>query len=124
MTDPLLVLDSAGNYVAQTPEQKTQYELDAAAQASAPPPVPAFVTNAQMRVALRISGLLIGVKDFVTADKAAHNAINPKDDGELWERWEYGNQFGRHDSFILTAQAQFGKTDADMDALFVLAGKQ
>lgn len=84
-------------------------------------PVPQMVTNAQMRCALRGLGLLASIKAAASADMAAHNAIDPTDDGEFWERWEYGNFIGRHDAFVLQMQAAFEKTDADMDAIFRLA---
>lgn len=84
-------------------------------------PVPVTVPNANLRVALRELGLLAQIKAAALADKAAHNAIDPTDDGEFWERWEYGNFIGRHDAFVLQMQAAFEKTDADMDAIFRLA---
>lgn len=86
-----------------------------------PDPVPVRVTNAQMRCALRDAGLLASIKQKAADDRAAHNAINPTDDGEFWERWEYGNEFGRQDAFVLQMQAASTKTDAEIDDLFRLA---
>lgn len=86
-----------------------------------PGPVPQKVTNAQMRCALRDLGLLVSIKAAAAADKAAHNQLDPTDDGEFWERWEYGNEFSRQDPFVLQMQAAFEKTDTEMDDLFRLA---
>jgi hypothetical protein len=84
-------------------------------------PVPSTVPNANLRVALRELGLLPLVKAKALEAKAAANAIDPTDDGEFWERWEYGNFIGRNDGFVLQMQFAFGKTDAQMDAIFRLA---
>lgn len=86
-----------------------------------PNPVPATVPNANMRIALRDLGLLAAVKAAAAADRAAHNAIDATDDGEFWERWEYGNFISRQDPLVLQMQAALGKTDAELDDLFRLA---
>lgn len=64
----------------------------------------------EIRRALRQSGLLSSIKDFM---KTAPE--------EVTVAWEYASVFKRMDPLVLALQASLGKTDEEVDAIFELA---
>lgn len=85
----------------------TQEEVDAALASL---DVPKIVTAAQMIRALDREGLLAPVKT------AVHDA-----GGLTLELWNHAPYFHRDDALIGAVAAALGKSDAEVDALFVLA---
>jgi hypothetical protein len=78
-----------------------------------PPKVPSLVTPLQMRKALRLSGL-----------KASVDAALSQAPETIQEEWEYATEVLRNNANLIAVAYSIGKTDADIDSLFVLAGKQ
>ena len=76
-----------------------------------PATVPASVTLAQARVALRRAG------KFSAADTAIKAA-----GGEALDAWEYGNQISRSSPLVASMATALGLTEAQVDGLFVVAG--
>jgi hypothetical protein len=72
--------------------------------------VPASVTNAQLRRALRAQGLLDQVD-------AAIQQIG----GDALIQWQYGNPFMRFDPLVVQIGAALGKSETDIDNLFKAA---
>ena len=76
-----------------------------------PDPAPPTVSPLQMRRALRAAGLKPQVDAYVlTLDEEAREA------------WEYATEVRRNNALIAAAGAALGKTDAELDDLFRLAG--
>lgn len=73
-------------------------------------PVPGTVTPLQMRRALRATGL-----------KATVDAALAASSEEVREEWEYATAILRDNATLEAMGHALGKTDADLDALFVLA---
>ncbi len=72
--------------------------------------VPQSVTPRQFRQALTRTGLRVAVESFIaSADQ----------DTKDW--YEFSNSFERQNSVLIAAAHGLGKSDADIDALFVLA---
>lgn len=72
--------------------------------------VPQSVTPRQFRQALTRAGLRVAVESFIaSADQ----------DTKDW--YEFSNSFERQNSVLIAAAHGLGKSDADIDALFVLA---
>jgi hypothetical protein len=78
--------------------------------APAAPLVPAEVTPLQMRRALNTSGLRTVVESAVAAA--------PQD---ARDAWEFASVIRRDDPILAGMAAALGKTDAEIDALFILA---
>lgn len=77
----------------------------------APPPVPAAVTPAQIRLAILSTPGLQPVMDAYVADMDAETRI----------RWEYSTSVSRQDPAVIAAAAWASITDAQLDDLFRLA---
>lgn len=97
-------------------EAKTLAEFKAAqgvTDFTPPPPVPQSVTPLQMRLALNE----IGWRDEVDAavDKA---------DQSVRDAWEYALEIRRDNALLAALTAAIGKTSAQVDDLFRLAGKK
>lgn len=83
-----------------------------AAYVQPPPPVPASVTRRQMKLALLQMGLL----------DAVENAVVAANDRALQISWADALDFQRDHAFVLQMAALLGKSPAEVDALFLLAG--
>lgn len=81
----------------------------------APPPVspsvPVSVSKAQFRLALLAEGLLDDVEAFVMAANDPALTIN----------WRDRSDFERHHPLVVATATALGKTEAELDALFVAA---
>jgi hypothetical protein len=69
------------------------------------------LTPWQMRKALRAAGLMSAVK---TAMQAA--------DEEVKEAWEFAQEFRRDNELVCSVAAALGKTEEDLDNLWILGG--
>ena len=69
--------------------------------------VPQAVTPLQIRKALRAVGRATAMKNFIDAQTE-----------DLREAWEYADEIKRLDPIVAAAAAQFGFTQAQVDALF------
>jgi hypothetical protein len=69
------------------------------------------LTPWQMRKALRAAGLMSAVK---TAMQAA--------DEEVKEAWEFAQEFRRDNELVCSVAAALGKTEDDLDNLWILGG--
>lgn len=87
----------------------TELEISAAHAAYARAQIPT-VTAAQFRLALLDSGLLDSVEEFVTTA--------PRD---IQLNWEYRLEFERNHPLVAATAYALGKTDEELDQLFVLA---
>jgi hypothetical protein len=79
-----------------------------------PAPVPTRVTMRQARLALLAAGKLAAVA-------AAINALPSPQKEAAQIEWEYSNEVLRHNGFVAQLGPTLGMTDADLDALFMLA---
>lgn len=79
-----------------------------------PPTVPAVVTMRQARLALLGAGLLDGVEAAIDA------MSSPQKDAARIE-WEYSQEVQRHNGFVSVLAPMLGLTEAQTDALFVVA---
>lgn len=109
----IVVVTNGVAKIVKTPRPLLVGELEAAIEASPLVVVPSSVTPIQMRKALRLSGL-----------KASVDAALSQADETVQEEWEYATEVLRTDANLIAVAYSIGKTDADIDALFVLAGKQ
>jgi len=76
-----------------------------------PATTPSVVSAWQIRKALNQTGLRASVEAAVAASG----------DHDLIDGWEFAGEFFRNDPLVVGMGAALGKTDAEMDALFVLA---
>lgn len=74
------------------------------------PPVPRSITPWQIRKALNQIGLRSAVEAAVAAST----------DQDLKDGWAVATEFNRLSPFVIDMGAALGKTDAELDALFVL----
>jgi hypothetical protein len=93
-------IDAHSNYVPPTPVEPT-IEQKRAIMVCGP---------LQIRMALRSLGLLAGVKAAIALA-----------DEETQEAWEYAAEFKRMNPLVLSIQTLLGKTDEEVDDLFLLA---
>ena len=82
----------------------------AAHLAPPPPQVPQSITPWQIRKALNQLGLRAVVEAAVAAST----------DQAVKDGWEFATEFVRTSPFVVSMGAEFGKTDAELDALFIL----
>jgi len=85
----------------------TQAEVDAYL---ATPVVPQLVTPRQIRLALYQIGLRQQVEDYVNSQ-----------DITVQDSWNYATQIERTNPLILACKFALGKTDEELDQLFILA---
>ncbi|BBB99769.1 MULTISPECIES: hypothetical protein [Bradyrhizobium] len=85
----------------------TQAEVDAYL---ASPVVPQLVTPRQIRLALYQFGLRQQVEDYVNSQ-----------DITVQDSWNYATQIERTNPLILACKSALGKTDEELDQLFILA---
>lgn len=77
-----------------------------------PVPVPAVtVTPRQIRLALNATGLRASVEAYVAAASQ-----------DVKDSWEYSTVFERDHPLLVAAGQGLGKSEAEIDALFALAG--
>jgi len=95
----------------------TQDDNDAPEPVVAPVKVPDFVTMAQARKAMILSGVSIANVDSAIA------AIVDADEKALAEvDWEYSTTVRRNSPLVASLAPALGLSDAQVDAMFVLAG--
>ncbi|WFU52294.1 hypothetical protein QA639_21545 [Bradyrhizobium pachyrhizi] len=87
--------------------EPTQAEVDARLAA---PVVPQSVTPRQIRLALYQIGLRQAVEDYVNSQ-----------DITVQDSWNYATQIERTNPLILACKSALGKTDEELDQLFILA---
>lgn len=75
---------------------------------------PSFVTMRQARLALLKAGKLAAVNAAIAA------LPEPSKSAALIE-WEYSNAVQRHNGFVSVLAPYIGMTEADLDAIFILA---
>jgi hypothetical protein len=93
-------------------EQRLTVFLSATGEPGPVAIVPASVTPYQARIAINAAGLRSAVEAAVaSADQGVKDA------------WEYGVEVRRDSPFIVAMQGGLGLTDAQVDALFIAAGK-
>ena len=99
------------------------------------PFVPESVPNADLRIVLQGKFLPDGRSYFTAADAALAGNRNataaladadPRRQAALaaWTQWDMGNFFHRADPLVAELGAQFGLSDAELDALFQGAAKR
>lgn len=76
-----------------------------------PLPVPASVTPRQIRLALTHAGLRSTVEAAVAESDQATK-----------DTWQFSTEILRNNPMLMAMAAMLGKTDEEMDALFILAG--
>lgn len=93
--------------------EESGYRVEAAPPP--PPVVPRNVTPLQIRKAIRVAGLKPAVDAYIAT-------LDP--DGAELEAWEFATAIDRADPFVALAASGLGLSDADVDALFILASQQ
>lgn len=85
----------------------TQEEVDAQLGKQS---IPQSVTPRQIRLALSQAGLRQQVEDYVNSQ-----------DNAVQDSWHYSTGFDRTNPLILACQDALGKTEEELDAIFILA---
>lgn len=88
--------------------EPTQAEVDAYLAA---PVVPQSVTPRQIRLALHQIGLRQQVEDYVNSQ-----------DITVQDSWNFATTIERTNPLILACKTALGKTDGELDQLFIIAG--
>lgn len=124
--DPMAALPGRGTLSALPPEEPGKTRMWRGEWAQVPdaevppvpappsPPVPQRVTMRQARLALLGAGLLAGI------DAAINGLPSPQKEAARIE-WEYSQEVQRHNGFVSVLAPMLGMTEAQTDALFLVA---